>query len=104
MIAGYGLSALSKLFFPISSIWQQVFLLRILERSGKGIRAAPRDAIIANSSTIETRGRGSGILRAMDSSGAVIGSALAYIFSKEFSYEIASFISLIMMQMAPQWL
>jgi MFS family permease len=79
VIAGYGLSALSKLFFPLSSIWQQVFLLRILERSGKGIRAAPRDAIIADSATIETRGRGFGILRAMDSSGAVIGSALAYI-------------------------
>ena len=105
VIAGYGLSALSKLFFPLSSIWQQIFLLRILERSGKGIRAAPRDAIIADSATMETRGRGFGILRAMDSSGAVIGSALAYIFSKEFSYEIASFISRIMMQMAPpQWL
>jgi sugar phosphate permease len=79
VIAGYGLSALSKLFFPLSSIWQQVFLLRILERSGKGIRAAPRDAIIAHSATIETRGQGFGILRAMDSCGAVIGSALAYI-------------------------
>src|SRR5512136_1991706 len=53
VIAGYGLSALSKLFFPLSSIWQQIFLLRILERSGKGIRAAPRDAIIADSATIE---------------------------------------------------
>jgi MFS family permease len=79
VIAGYGLSALSKLFFPLSSIWQHVFVLRIFERSGKGIRSAPRDAIIADSASQEERGRGFGILRAMDSSGAVVGSAMAYI-------------------------
>ncbi len=79
VIAGYALSALSKLLFPLSSIWQQVFVLRIFERCGKGIRSAPRDAIIADSATKETRGQSFGILRAMDSTGAVIGSALAYI-------------------------
>jgi sugar phosphate permease len=79
VVAGYGLSALSKLLFPLSMIWQQVFILRGLERCGKGIRSAPRDAIIADSATKESRGRGFGILRAMDSSGAVIGSALAYL-------------------------
>jgi MFS family permease len=82
VIAGYGLSALSKLFFPLSSIWQQVFVLRIFERCGKGIRSAPRDAIIADSAAQEERGRSFGILRALDSSGAVIGSALAYILWK----------------------
>ncbi|MCX6675835.1 MAG: MFS transporter [Methanothrix sp.] len=79
VVAGYGLSALSKLLFPLSMIWQQVFILRGLERCGKGIRSAPRDAIIADSATKESRGRGFGILRAMDSTGAVIGSALAYL-------------------------
>jgi MFS family permease len=79
VVAGYGLSALSKLLFPLSMIWQQVFILRGLERCGKGIRSAPRDAIIADSATKENRGRGFGILRAMDSTGAVIGSALAYL-------------------------
>ena len=79
VVAGYGISALSKLLFPLSMIWQQVFILRGLERCGKGIRSAPRDAIIADSATKENRGRGFGILRAMDSTGAVIGSALAYL-------------------------
>jgi MFS family permease len=82
VMAGYGLSALSKLFFPLSTIWQHVFILRIFERSGKGIRSAPRDAIIADSAKLEDRGRGFGILRAMDSTGAVIGSALAYLLWK----------------------
>ena len=81
-MAGYGLSALSKLFFPLSAIWQHVFILRIFERSGKGIRSAPRDAIIADSATLENRGRGFGILRAMDTTGAVIGSTLAYLLWK----------------------
>ena len=82
VMAGYGLSALSKLFFPLSTIWQHVFILRIFERSGKGIRSAPRDAIIADSVELENRGRGFGILRAMDSTGAVIGSGLAYLLWK----------------------
>jgi MFS family permease len=70
---------LAKLFFPFSAIWQHVFILRILERSGKGIRSAPRDAIIADCANPKVRGQGFGLLRAMDSTGAVIGSALAYL-------------------------
>ncbi len=79
VVAGYGLSAFSKLLFPLSTAWQHVFVLRSLERCGKGIRSAPRDAIIADSAPQEKRGRGFGILRAMDSTGAVIGSAAAYL-------------------------
>lgn len=82
VMVGYGLSALSKLFFPLSTIWQHVFILRIFERSGKGIRSAPRDAIIADSAKLENRGQGFGILRAMDTTGAVIGSTLAYLLWK----------------------
>ena len=78
VMAGYGLSALSRLFFPLSTIWQHVFILRIVKRSGKGIRSAHRDAIIADSAKLEDRGQGFGILRAMDFAGEVIGSALAY--------------------------
>lgn len=79
VLAGYGLSAFAKIFFPLSTAWQHVFLLKTLERSGKGIRSAPRDAIVADSATLEARGRGFGILRALDTSGAVIGSVIAYI-------------------------
>lgn len=77
--AGYTLSAAGKLLLALSSSWQQVFLLKTIERSGKGIRSAPRDAIIAESASREGRGRGFGVHRALDSFGAVVGSAVAYL-------------------------
>ena len=79
IIAGYGLSALGKLFLSISTTWQQVFVLKILERTGKGVRSAPRDALISESADKSLRGRGFGLHRAMDSAGAVVGSILAYL-------------------------
>jgi MFS family permease len=77
--AGYGISAVGKLLLAMAATWQQVFVLKTLERSGKGIRSAPRDAIIAESAPREGRGRGFGIHRALDSLGAVVGSVLAYL-------------------------
>jgi MFS family permease len=79
IIAGYGLSAFGKLFLSISTTWQQVFVLKILERTGKGVRSAPRDALISESADKSLRGRGFGLHRAMDSAGAVVGSILAYL-------------------------
>ncbi|MCX6680921.1 MAG: MFS transporter [Methanothrix sp.] len=79
VVAGYALSAVGKLFLPAATSWQQVFLLKILERSGKGVRSAPRDAMISESAEEGRRGRGFGLHRAMDSTGAVIGSILAYL-------------------------
>jgi MFS family permease len=79
VVAGYALSALGKLFLPVAASWQQVFLLKTLERSGKGVRSAPRDAMISESADKSNRGRGFGLHRAMDSTGAVIGSILAYL-------------------------
>ncbi|NMC10298.1 MAG: MFS transporter [Methanothrix sp.] len=78
VVAGYGLSAVSKLFLPISWTWQQVLAIKALERCGKGVRSAPRDALISESVDENNQGKGFGIHRAMDSSGAVIGSILAY--------------------------
>lgn len=79
VIAGYGVSAIAKIFLPMVWIWQQVVLLNTLERCGKGIRSAPKDAIIADSSTNMGMGKGFGIVRALDTLGAVIGSAAAYL-------------------------
>jgi MFS family permease len=79
VVAGYGLSALGKLFLPLAATWQQVFVLKTLERTGKGVRSAPRDALISESADKSLRGRGFGLHRAMDSLGAVIGSILAYL-------------------------
>ncbi len=77
--SGYIISAAGKLLLAIAASWQQVFVLKTVERSGKGIRSAPRDAIIAESAPREGRGRGFGVHRALDSLGAVIGSVLAYL-------------------------
>lgn len=76
---GYTISSVSKLFFPFISAWQHLILLKPLERFGKGIRTAPRDSIIADSAAKSVRGKGFGIHRAMDTSGAILGSFLAFI-------------------------
>jgi len=78
VVGGYTLSAVAKLLFPFSAVWQQVFVLRAADRTGKGIRSAPRDAMISESAVKEARGRGFGLHRAMDTFGAVIGSLMAY--------------------------
>lgn len=77
--AGYAISATSKIFFPLSNTAGQVAIVRVAERTGKGIRDAPRDAIIAESSGA-TMGTGFGIHRALDTSGAIIGSIIALVF------------------------
>jgi MFS family permease len=78
VVGGYALSAAAKLLLPISAAWQQVFIFRTLDRTGKGIRTAPRDALISESAARAARGRGFGLHRAMDTTGAVIGSLMAY--------------------------
>jgi len=83
VLAGYALSAVGKLLLPVAFSWQQVFLLKTLERSGKGLRSAPRDAMISESAQEGRRGRGFGLHRSMDSMGAVIGSILAYLLWQE---------------------
>lgn len=87
VVAGYALSAIGKLFLPFASAWQHVFLLKILERGGKGVRSAPRDAMISESTDEDHQGRGFGLHRAMDSAGAVMGSLLAYLLWQQgYSY------------------
>jgi len=76
---GYTISSISKLFFPFISAWPHLLLLKPLERFGKGLRTAPRDGIIADSVATGVRGRDFGIHRAMDTSGAILGSIVAFI-------------------------
>ena len=76
---GYSISSFCKFLFSVAAIWPQVLLLRSFERLGKGLRSAPRDAILAASTDSKTRGRGFGIHRAMDSGGSVFGSIVAFI-------------------------
>jgi MFS family permease len=78
IVLGYGLSDLAKPFLAIAGSWPAVLLLRFADRLGKGVRTAPRDALIADSSTALTRGRDFGAHRALDTVGAAIGPLVAW--------------------------
>ena len=72
-IVGYGASAAGKALLFAATSWGWVLAARVVDRFGKGIRTAPRDALIAESTTEKTRGRGFGLHRGMDTAGAVVG-------------------------------
>lgn len=88
-IAGYGFSALGKVLFVVATSWGGIFGARVSDRFGKGVRTAPRDALIAESVTAGGRGRAFGLHRAMDTAGAVIGIALAYWLFTRYQGEYA---------------
>lgn len=77
MLLGYGLGNLTKPLLALSTSWPQVLAIRFGDRLGKGIRGAPRDALIADSVEPALRGRAFGFHRAMDTAGAAIGPLLA---------------------------
>ncbi|MFH1014918.1 MAG: MFS transporter, partial [Nitrospirota bacterium] len=85
MAAGYAISTFSRPFVALATGWQQVMGSRFIDRFGKGVRTAPRDAIIAESADKTHLGRAFGFHRAMDTMGAVIGPALAFFFLGLFS-------------------
>jgi MFS family permease len=76
-VAGYGLSTLAKPFFLLATSWFGVLAVRFADRVGKGIRSAPRDALIADSVSTEQRGTAFGLHRAADTLGAFIGLGIA---------------------------
>lgn len=80
VLAGYGLSSAARPFIALVASWPQLLAVRFLDRVGKGVRGAPRDAILAACATPETRGRVFGFHRAMDHVGAIIGPLLASLF------------------------
>ncbi len=79
-ILGYGSSTVGKVVLYLAGSWPAVLAARVIDRFGKGVRTAPRDALIADSSTPETRGRAYGLHRTMDTLGAAVGVLLAYYF------------------------
>ncbi len=78
-ILGYSISSIGKIFLYLSNSWQLVFVGRLGDRFGKGIRTAPRDALIADSTPADRRGNAFGLHRAFDSAGASLGVVLAYV-------------------------
>jgi MFS family permease len=77
MVWGYGLSNLARPLLGIASSWGGLLLLRSLDRSGKGLRTAPRDALLADSAHSSIQGYAFGFHRAMDNAGALGGTLLA---------------------------
>jgi MFS family permease len=80
MVSGYALAALTKPVFPLATSVGWVFSARFVDRIGKGIRGAPRDALVAELTPPRMRGAAYGLRQALDSVGAVIGPVLAIAF------------------------
>ena len=76
-VLGYSISTIAKPFMYLATSWGSVLAIRFGDRLGKGIRTPSRDALIADSVSAQERGRGFGLHRAMDTTGAVLGLALA---------------------------
>ncbi|MSQ91766.1 MAG: MFS transporter [Gammaproteobacteria bacterium] len=77
VVLGYGLGAIAKPLFPLATTIGWVFTGRFLDRIGKGIRGAPRDALIADITALELRGAAYGLRQSLDSVGAFVGPLLA---------------------------
>jgi MFS family permease len=88
IVLGYGLSALTKPVFPIATTIWWVFGARFVDRIGKGIRGAPRDALIADITPPALRGSAYGLRQSLDTVGAFLGPLLAIAFMARFAGEI----------------
>lgn len=88
LLIGYGLAALSKPLFPLADSVGTVFVARFLDRVGKGVRGAPRDALIADIAPAESRGACFGLRQSMDTIGAFLGPLLAMLLLWFFGGDI----------------
>lgn len=78
-VTGYAITAASRPFLALATKGWHVLGLRFADRTGKGIRTSPRDALIADSADEENRGRAFGFHRALDTAGAVVGPLIAFL-------------------------
>ena len=79
VVIGYGLSTLTKPFFALASTATWIFAARFVDRLGKGIRVAPRDSLIADSTSTKIRGTAYSLRQTLDTLGAVLGPIFAII-------------------------
>jgi len=101
VVLGYGLGALMKPVFPLASTVEWVFAARFVDRIGKGIRGAPRDAMVADIAPPALRGAAYGLRQALDSVGAVVGPLLAVVCMSWFADNITA---VLWVAVAPAWL
>jgi len=95
IIAGYSLSTVTKPFFAASGSWIDAFVVRFGDRMGKGLRTAPRDALIADSVQESRAGRAFGLHRTIDQTGAIIGPVATFALLQFIDIRAIFLISLI---------
>ena len=105
-VVGYGLSALSKPFLYVATSWLGVLGVRFADRVGKGIRTAPRDALLADSVDARHRGIAFGLHRAGDTAGAVVGLVIALAvvlatLSQALAFSRETFQTLVLLSIVP---
>ncbi len=101
VVFGYGLSALTKPMFPLATTMWWVFSARFIDRIGKGIRGAPRDALIGDMVLAHTRGAAYGLRQSLDSVGAFVGPLLAVLLMLWLNNDIKTVLWVAVM---PAWL
>jgi MFS family permease len=87
VLIGYSFSTITKPLFAIAKTWPMVLIFRVIERIGKGLRDAPRDALVADSTQPEYMGKAYGIQRAMDGTGSVLWAVLALVLFPLLGYQ-----------------
>ena len=88
VVIGYGIATVARPFTAMAQTAAQVLAIRVTDRVGKGIRTAPRDALLADSTSDETRGRAFGFHAAMDNAGAVLGPLIAFLLLRQFHFSL----------------
>jgi len=86
VLFGYGMSSITKPLFALANTWTFVLSLRVVERIGKGLRTAPRDALVAESCDESVRGKTYGFHRAMDGIGSTLGALFALLLLPILGY------------------
>ncbi len=108
-VVGYAISAVSKPFYLLATTWGAIAAIRLGDRVGKGVRTAPRDALLADSTPPERRGLAFGLHRAADTAGAVVGIAVSIWVVQQVQgggalLEAETFRSLVMWSLLPAFL
>ena len=86
ILFGYSLSSITKPLFAFANVWSFVLFVRVIERIGKGLRTAPRDALVAESCDESVLGKGYGFSRAMDGIGSIMGAIIAFLLLPLIGY------------------
>jgi MFS family permease len=88
VVIGYGIATVARPFTAIAQTAFQVLAIRVTDRVGKGLRTAPRDALLADSTDEESRGSAFGFHAAMDNAGAVLGPLIAFLLLRQFNFSL----------------